>query len=79
MSHPKKRSEKNPSKSSEENPDLAEVVKELRQAIYDPKNGLLVRLTKIETTLSNLKWLIPLTTGVTLLLIQVGLKLAGFL
>lgn len=62
------------SRRKKENPDLAEVVKELRQAIYDPENGLLVRLTKIETTLSNLKWLVPLGTGLTLLVVELGLK-----
>jgi len=32
----------------------------IRNAIYDPKVGMLVRLSKLESTYTNIKWLIIL-------------------
>jgi len=52
---------------------------DLCKTLQDPEKGVIVRLTKIETTLSNLKYFIPVGTGIVMLLIQVVLKLAGFL
>jgi hypothetical protein len=67
------------SHTENDDPELRQLLAELRRAIYDPKDGILVRLTKMETTLSNLKYLIPLATGITLLIIQLILKAVGLL
>jgi len=42
--------------------------------LKDPDSGLIVRLTKIETTLSNLKWFIPIGTGIALFIVELALN-----